>query len=100
MPYDRTPIQRSGCQLNSAGTSRARGWIAAAITIAVPKAVTKKPPPGPAAPAVERPKYRMLGAIIPTKGTGTYFIKVYGPERTMAENEKAFLAMIESLKQK
>ncbi len=55
---------------------------------------------GPAAPAVERPKYRMLGAIIPTKGAGTYFIKVYGPERTMAENEKAFLAMIESLQQK
>ncbi len=55
---------------------------------------------GPVAPAVERPKYRMLAAIIPTNGRGDYFIKFYGPERTVAENEKAFLAMIKSLEQK
>jgi hypothetical protein len=55
---------------------------------------------GPAAPAVERPKYRMLGAILPTANAGTYFIKFYGPERTIAENEKAFLTMIESLERK
>ena len=42
----------------------------------------------------------MLGAIIPTKGAGDYFIKFYGPERTVAENEAAFLAMIKSLDQK
>ena len=54
---------------------------------------------GPAAPAVERPKYRMLAAIIATK-SGNYFIKFYGPERTVADNEKAFLAMIDGLEQK
>jgi hypothetical protein len=55
---------------------------------------------GPAAPAVERPKYRMLAAIIQTKGQGDYFIKLYGPEKTVAENEKAFVKMIEGLEQK
>lgn len=55
---------------------------------------------GPVAPAVERPKYRMLGAIIATKSLGNYFIKFYGPERTIAENEPAFVAMIEGLEHK
>jgi hypothetical protein len=55
---------------------------------------------GPMAPAVERPKYRMLAAIIPTKNAGTYFIKFYGPERTVADNEKAFVSMIEGLEHK
>jgi hypothetical protein len=55
---------------------------------------------GPAAPAVERPKYRMLAAIIATKSAGNYFIKFYGPERTVADNEKAFQAMIDGLEQK
>jgi hypothetical protein len=56
--------------------------------------------PGPAAPGVERPGYRMLAAVIATKDLGTYFIKFYGPERTVADNEKAFLKMIEGLSQK
>ena len=52
---------------------------------------------GPFAPAVERPKYRMLSAIITTKKSGNYFVKFYGPERTVAENEKAFVTMIEGM---
>jgi hypothetical protein len=55
---------------------------------------------GPVAPAIERPKYRMLAAIIATKGAGNYFIKFYGPERTVAENEKAFVSMIEGMEHK
>jgi hypothetical protein len=55
---------------------------------------------GPMAPAVERPKYRMLGAIIATRSLGDYFIKLTGPERTIAENEKGFRDMIEGLKSK
>ena len=61
---------------------------------------TYKDQRGPAAPAVERPKYRMLAAIIATKGAGNYFIKFYGPERTIAEQESAFVKMIESLERK
>jgi hypothetical protein len=55
---------------------------------------------GPLAPAVERPKYRMLSAIITTKKSGNYFVKFYGPERTVADNEKAFVTMIERLESK
>jgi hypothetical protein len=55
---------------------------------------------GPMAPAVERPKFRMLAAIIETKSLGNYFIKFYGPERTIADNEKAFATMIEGLEHK
>jgi hypothetical protein len=55
---------------------------------------------GPVAPVVERPKYRMLAAIIETKSLGDYFIKFYGPEQTVTDNEKAFLEMIDSLQRK
>ena len=55
---------------------------------------------GPMAPAVERPKYRMLAAIIATKTAGNYFIKLYGPEHTIADQEKAFVSMIEGLAHK
>jgi hypothetical protein len=61
---------------------------------------TYKDQRGPVAPAVERPDYRMLGAIIETPDAGNYFIKFYGPERTVAKNEKAFVEMIEGLQAK
>lgn len=56
--------------------------------------------PGPAAPGVERPKYRMFGAIVETKNNGNHFIKFYGPERTVAENADAFKKMLDSLQPK
>ena len=55
---------------------------------------------GPVAPVVERPRYRMLAAIIETQSLGDYFIKFYGPQRTVTDNEKAFLKMIDSLQRK
>ncbi len=56
--------------------------------------------PGPMAPGVERPHYRMLGAIIETKQNGNHFIKFYGPEKTVAANADAFKQMVDSLRQK
>ena len=52
---------------------------------------------GPFAPATMRDNYRMLGAIIVTEKMGRYFLKLYGPKATVAANEKAFLAVVESL---
>jgi hypothetical protein len=49
---------------------------------------------------VKRPGYRMMAAIVASKDQGNYFIKLYGPQRTIAENEKAFNTMIESLERK
>jgi len=66
----------------------------------VDMAGTYKDQRGPVAPAVERPNYRMLAAIIETGGAGNYFLKFYGPEKTVAANEKAFVEMVEGLQKK
>jgi len=55
---------------------------------------------GPFAPAVKRPKYRMLAAIVETKNVGNYFFKLVGPQKTMAANEEKFKKMIGSLEAK
>jgi hypothetical protein len=62
----------------------------------------KDTPGGPFAggKTVLREDYRMLGAIIVTKDAGNYFLKLYGPKATIGENEKAFTALVESLKVK
>jgi hypothetical protein len=49
---------------------------------------------------VKRPGYRMFAAVIVTKDAGNYFVKFYGPQRTVAENEKAFARMIDSIQRK
>ncbi len=49
---------------------------------------------------VKRPGYRMFAAVIVSKDLGNYFVKFYGPQRTVAENEKAFTKMIESIERK
>lgn len=52
---------------------------------------------GPAFARTEKAKYRQLGAAIVTEKLGTYYIKFYGPEKTIAAQEKAFHKMLESL---
>ncbi|MGQ9506066.1 MAG: hypothetical protein ACUVQG_03155 [Thermogutta sp.] len=56
-------------------------------------------PSGPMmAERIEREGYRMLGAIIECDDGFLYFIKFYGPEATVAENESAFQSLITSLR--
>ena len=54
---------------------------------------------GPPMARVKTPKenYRMLGAVIPA-AKGPIFLKMTGPEKEMAEAEKGFRAILESLK--
>ncbi len=61
---------------------------------------TFKDQKGPFAPAVEREKYRMLGAILVTKKQGNYFIKLTGPRRTVGDNEEGFDKLVKSLEHK
>jgi hypothetical protein len=61
---------------------------------------TYKDQRGPFAPAVVREDYRMLAAIIATEKSGQYFVKLYGPKKTIAANEKAFRAFVETLEVK
>lgn len=51
-------------------------------------------PRGPFGPTVNRENYRMLAAIVPTAGQGTWFIKLYGPRETIGAAKKQFDAMI------
>jgi hypothetical protein len=55
---------------------------------------------GPGTPVTKKEKYRVMVAVLKTKKAGDYFIKFYGPEKLIAENEKAFNAMIESAVEK
>ncbi len=55
-------------------------------------------PRGPFGPKVQRPGYRMLGAILPTKKNGVWFVKFYGPKATIKAAEKTFDAMLEGVK--
>ena len=63
---------------------------------------SKISPGGPFAggPIIERKGYRMFAAIIVTKDLGNYYLKFYGPERTVADNQAAFDKMVESLEVK
>lgn len=44
--------------------------------------------------------YRMLGAIIVTERYGQYFLKFYGPKKTIDAQEKAFLESVNTLEVK
>jgi len=54
----------------------------------------------PFGPKTDRPKFRMLAAIVTTKKFGNYFVKYYGPEETVDKYEAAFKKTIASLKVK
>jgi hypothetical protein len=58
---------------------------------------TYKDQKGMMGPAVEMPGYRMLGAIFDVGGE-LYFIKAYGPAKTLAAQADAFRAFVQSLK--
>ena len=61
--------------------------------------IYKDTPGGPFAGGkpVMRANYRMLAAIVETKGAGNYFLKFYGPQQTVEDNAKAFRALVESV---
>ncbi len=54
-------------------------------------------PGGPFGPVTWRPDYRMLGAIIATEKHGHYFVKCYGPAKTVTDGKKGFDAFLQSL---
>lgn len=73
---------------------RLRGAIAHVLDIAGTYFET---PQGPQGSKIERPDYRMLGAIIEVEGAGKYFVKFYGPADIVEENREAFEKMLSSL---
>lgn len=55
-------------------------------------------PKGPFGPKVEQAGYRMLGAIVSVKDEGQFFLKFYGPKKTVDAEEKAFREFVNSLR--
>ena len=52
--------------------------------------------PGPFAPATPKPGYRMLAAIVPLDGN-LFFLKGYGPRKTIEAHAEAFRELVYSL---
>jgi len=59
----------------------------------------KDSPGGPFAggKTIDRPDYRMLAAIVETPGSGSQFLKFYGPAATVAQEADGFRTMIEGM---
>lgn len=57
-------------------------------------------PPFAGGKGVRRENYRMLAAIIVTQEAGNYFVKLYGPNQTVTDQEEGFKKMIEGLRKK
>jgi hypothetical protein len=59
----------------------------------------KDAPGGPFAggKTIDRPDYRMLAAIVETPGSGSQFLKFYGPAATVAQEADGFRTMIEGM---
>ena len=58
---------------------------------------------GPFAPSQApkiRENYRMLGAIIETKGMGNHYVKITGPAETVEKLAEGFKKMLKELKVK
>jgi hypothetical protein len=55
-------------------------------------------PKGPFGEKIERPDYRMLGAMIETPASGTWYIKFYGPAELVEQQSEAFREMLSGLK--
>lgn len=54
--------------------------------------------PAPVAPGVDREGYRMLGAIIEMDDGKNYFVKFYGPKKTVGAHADEFKKLLDSLK--
>jgi hypothetical protein len=55
-------------------------------------------PRGPLGPTVNREEYRLLAAIVDVGDVGQFFVKFYGPRKTIAQHEKAFTELVKSAK--
>jgi hypothetical protein len=54
-------------------------------------------PQGPFGPAVDRDGFRMLGLILPTPQHGMWFVKLYGPQKTINAAAAAFEGIADSV---
>ena len=98
-PLDRTIHSARRIEHQKGGQGRRKKVAGQEVHFVNISGTFKDQPGGPfsGGAVTERKGYRMLAAIVVTKDLGNYFIKFYGPERTVADNKAAFEKMIDSL---
>ena len=91
--------QPDGSDTKSKATAKKAKLAGCDVTIVDINGTYKDAPAGPFAggKAVDRPDYRMLAAIVETPDRGNYFLKFYGPGKTVAKHADGFRAMVEGL---
>ena len=91
--------QPDGSDTKSKATSKKLKLAGCDVTLVDITGTYKDAPAGPFAggKAVDRPDYRMLAAIVETPDRGNYFLKFYGPGKTVAKHADGFRAMVEGL---
>lgn len=91
--------QPDGSDTKSKATAKKVKLAGCDVTIVDISGTYKDAPAGPFAggKAVDRPDYRMLAAIVETPDRGNYFLKFYGPGKTVAKHADGFRAMVEGL---
>ncbi|MSR26707.1 MAG: hypothetical protein EXS06_06775 [Planctomycetaceae bacterium] len=91
--------QPDGSDTKSKATAKKVKLAGCDVTIVDINGTYKDAPAGPFAggKAVDRPDYRMLAAIVETPDRGNYFLKFYGPGKTVAKHADGFRAMVEGL---
>jgi len=91
--------QPDGAATKDKATTKTLKLAGCTVTLVDVAGTFKDMPAGPFAggQAVERPDYRMLAAIVETPERGSYFLKFYGPQATVAKHAEGFRKMIEGL---
>ena len=93
--------QPDGSATKDKATTKAVKLAGCTVTLVDVAGTYKDTPGGPFAggKTIERPEYRMLAAIVEPedKNRGSYFLKFYGPAKTVAKHADGFRTMVEGL---
>lgn len=91
--------QPDGTATKDKATTKKLDLAGCKVTLVDIPGTYKDSPGGPFAGGrtVERPDYRMLAAIVETPDRGNYFLKFYGPAKTVAAHAAGFRAMVEGM---
>jgi hypothetical protein len=92
--------QPDGAATKDRATTKKLELAGCKVTLVDIPGTYKDSPGGPFAggAAVDRPDYRMLAAIVETPDRrGNYFLKFYGPAKTVAAHADGFRAMVEGM---
>jgi hypothetical protein len=91
--------QPDGSETKTKATTKKLELAGCKVTLVDIPGTYKDSPGGPFAGgrAIERPDYRMLAAIVETPDRGNYFLKFYGPTKTVTAHADGFRTMVEGM---